>query len=225
MSNKSWLICGILAVVLGCLTLQAKTIPELRAAAEKGDADARFELGLYHKFGICGDGNKTTAEKLFIAAAAQDHKAARAMCCGEGYGVRKDAVKAIALFHQAAEAGDAWSQFWLGAFYFGNRAPEKAVMWFRKAAEQGNSWGQVFLGMAYLGISKNENAPRDPQRGFEWCLKSAEQGNVMGQMILGGCYAGGKGAPRDIEKAVYWLRKAAAQDCEPAKAALKKLEK
>lgn len=225
MSKKNRLICGILAVVMGCLTLQAKTIPELRAAAEKGDAEAQFELGLYYEFGICVADDKMTAEKLFRQAAEQGHRAARAMCCGEGYGVKKDAVKAITLFHQAAEAGDAWSQFWLGSFYGANNAPEKSLHWFRKAAEQGNSWGQVFLGMWYLGIGKNENAPEDPKRGFEWCRKSAEQGNVMGQLILGGCHAGGKGVPKDIEKAVYWLRKAAEQDCEPAKAALKKLGK
>ena len=52
MSNKSRLFCGILAVVMGCLTLQAKTIPELRTAVEKGDADAQFELGVYYSFGM-----------------------------------------------------------------------------------------------------------------------------------------------------------------------------
>ena len=220
MSKKSWLVCGILAAALCSLSLQAKTFREVRAAAEKGDADARFELGLYHSLGICVKRDAAETEKWFRKAAEQGHVAARAYCLSEGYGVEQDLEKAGEVARPAAEAGDPWAQFCMGIHYAEND-PERSLLWFRKAAEQGNSWGQVFAGMAYLGIMKG--VPEDPTQAVYWFRKAAEQGNPMGQLMLGGCYAGGKGVPQDIEKAVYWFRKAAEQGFEPAKTALKKL--
>ena len=221
MSKKRWLICGILAVMLGCLTLEARTFQEVRAAAEQGDADAQFELGLYHSLGICVKNDAAETEKWFRKAAEQGHVAARAYCLSEGYGAKKDLEKAGEVARPAAEAGDHWAQFCMGIHYGAKEDPEKSLLWFRKAAEQNNSWAQVFLGMAYLGIMKG--VPADPAQGVYWFRKAAEQENPMGQMMLAGCYAGGEGVPRDLDKAVYWFRKAAEQGCEPAKAALKKL--
>ena len=220
MTKKSRLVGVILAVMLGSV-LQARTFPETRAAAEKGDADAQFELALYHSVGICVKGDAAEMEKWFRKAAGQGHIAARAYCLSEGYGVGKDPEKAAEIARPAAEAGDTGAQFCMGIHYAGKNDPEKSVFWFRKAAEQGNSWAQVFAGMAYLGIIKG--IPEDPEEGARWLRKAAEQGNPMGQMMLGGCYAGGQGVPRDLNKAAYWLRQAAAQGCEPAKAALKKM--
>ena len=65
MSKKTWLLCGILTVMMGGLTLQAKTFQEVRPAAEKGDADAQLELGLYCSFGICVKKDESMAKKFF----------------------------------------------------------------------------------------------------------------------------------------------------------------
>ena len=222
MSKRSCWIGGILAAVTVCLTLQAKTFPEIRAAAEKGDADAQFELGIYYSVGICVKMDEATAKKWYLKAADQGHVAARSTCLSEGYGVEKDLEKAGEVARQAAETGDPWGQFCMGTYYGVKAAPEQSIRWFRKAADQGNGWAQVFLGMGYLGIMKG--APEDPEQAFFWLKKAAEQGNAMGQILLGGCYISGTGVPKDREKAAYWLRQAAEQGCEQAKAALKKLE-
>ena len=220
MSKKSCLIGGILAAVMCCLSLQARTFQEVRAAAETGDADAQFELGIYCVSGLCGMKNREAAEKWFRKAADQGHIAARAMCFSEGYGVKKDIAKAVELARQAAETGDVWSQLCLGILYAADDN-QQSLHWFRKAAEQGNGWAQVLLGLAYLGIPMK--VPEDPEQAFFWLKKAAEQGNAMGQMLLGGCYISGTGVPKDREKAVDWLRKVAEQGCEQAKAALKQL--
>lgn len=221
MFKKNRLIGGILAVMLGCLTLEAKTFQEVCAAAEKGDADAQFELGLYHSVGICVKNDRAAGEKWFRKAAAQGHVAARSTCLSEGYGVQKDLEKAGEIARKAAEGGDPWAQFCLGTYYGVKKDPAQSAAWFRKAAAQGNAWGQVFAGMAGLGLLKG--VPKDPVQAVRWLRQAAEQGHPLGQFFLAGCYIGGEGVPQDRKQAVYWLRRAAAQGLEPAKAALKKL--
>ena len=55
------------------------------------------------------------------------------------------------------------------------------------------------------------------------CLKRAEQGNAFAQAMIGSLYESGQVVPQDHKEAVKWYRKAAGQNFEPAKAALKKL--
>lgn len=223
MSKKSWLVCGILAAMMGCLTLQAKTFQEIRADAEKGDADAQFELALYYNFGVCGPKDEETAKQWCIKAARQGHRAAFATCLEEGYGMKKDSSKSKELLRQAAENGDVWAQFCFGISFIGTNENKQAVFWLRKAAEQGNSWAQLFFCLNYVGITKNKDITVNPQLGIEFCTKSAMQGNALGQMLLGSFYARGEGVEKDLTKATYWLRKAAEQGNEQAKAALKQL--
>ena len=220
MLNWSRSVGTALAVMMCFLSLQAKTLPEIRAAAEQGDADAQFELGVYYSVGICVKMDEATAKKWYLKAAEQGHVAARATCLSEGYGVKKDIAKAVDWLRKASETGDVWSQLCLGIQYAADDN-KQSLHWFRKAAEQGNGWAQVALGLAYLGIPMK--VPRDPEQAFFWLKKAAEQGNAMGQMLLAGCYTGGTGVPKDREKAVYWLRQAADQGCEPAEESLKKL--
>ena len=224
MSRKNCLLHGLAALMMGCaaLTLHAEmmTLPELRSAAEKGDADAQFELGLCNSLGYCMKKDPAAARQWFGKAAAQGHKAARAACVVEGYDSSASKKAARESLRKAAEEGDAWAQFYLGTCC-GDHDPRQAVRWFREAALQGNAWGQVLLGMAYLGIVRG--VPQDQAQGARWCTKAAEQGHAMGQMFLGGCYAGGAGVTRDPAKAVHWLRKSADQGYEPARAMLKKM--
>ena len=45
---------------------------------------------------------------------------------------------------------------------------------------------------------------------MEWYLKAAEQNYARAQLYIGMLYAYGNGVPRDVDKAIYWYRKAAA---------------
>ena len=48
-------------------------------------------------------------------------------------------------------------------------------------------------------------------KAFEWYIKSAEQGDSAGQYFVGRAYERGEGVGRDMNAAVNWYRKSAAQ--------------
>ena len=66
------------------------------------------------------------------------------------------------------------------------------------------------LGSAYefgrRGVS------RDNARAIYWYQEAAERGNVEAQYWLGLKYERGHDPPKDIDKALFWLRRAAAYD-------------
>jgi len=224
MMKNFWKI-GVLAVTaalcgVSALPAETLTIPELRAAAERGSADAQFELSLCYALGFCVKKDPAMTKKWCLAAAAKGHKAARCTAVSEGFlkGDRKAAHESL---RKAAESGDAWAQFSL-ATYSADRDPSETFRWLRKAADKGNAWAQIFMAMGCFGIIKG--GPQDPEQGFRWASKAAEQGHPMGQYFLGGCYAGGQGVAPDRDKAVYWLRKAAERGFEPAQEAMKRIK-
>jgi len=57
---------------------------------------------------------------------------------------------------------------------------------------------------------------KDYQQAFKWLEMSAEAGFVQAQRALSEMYAKGEGTEKDLEKAKYWLGKAAEQGDEDA---------
>ena len=84
--------------------------------------------------------------------------------------------------HQAAEQGDAETQFSLGQIYsFGRGVPqdeEQAAKWYRYAAEQGNSRAQFMLGEMYAG---GQGTPEDHVRAYAWLNLAAAQCGLTGR--------------------------------------------
>ena len=54
-----------------------------------------------------------------------------------------------------------------------------------------------------------------------WFRKSAELGNAFAQYMMGNCLEKGEGIPQDLDEAMLWYEKAAAQGHEGA---MKKIE-
>ena len=77
-----------------------------------------------------------------------------------------DSIEAI---RTRAEAGDAFSQFYLGASYnSGEGVPQdavEAVAWYRQAAEQGYAHAQHNLGVNYRN---GEGVPQDAVEAYKW---------------------------------------------------------
>jgi TPR repeat protein len=75
-------------------------------------------------------------------------------------------------------------------------------------ARHGDAKAQFKLGRAYyeglFGFEVNY------EEAVLWFTRSAEQGTEEAQFYLGKCYLNGTGAEKDSDKAVYWLKKAAA---------------
>ena len=130
------------------------------------------------------------------------------------------------IFEKARE-GDATSQCRLGKFFYQGKSVNvnyhNAIDWFSKAAEQGDIESLFYLGRCYYfgnGYNKdyvkaidcfNKVAKEDHDR--------ANKGvNWDAQLFLFFIYRdGGYGVEQDLQKAVYWLKRAAEQGdtCHP----------
>ena len=103
-----------------------------------------------------------------------------------GYaGVEQDYAKALELYTEAGEKGDADAQAQVGYIYqFGCGIEpdyEKAMEWNNRAAQQGNAQGQAQIGWLYqqgLGVTQNlDEAGR-------WYTRAADQGNEWAEERL-----------------------------------------
>ena len=122
-----------------------KLLADVRAKAEKGDAQSQFELGEVFYFGVLGVAeDEAEAVKWFRKAAEQNYADAQCIL-GVGYtfgqGVAKDDVEAVKWFRKAAEQNLARAQFNLGTCYTFGRGVAKdyvqAVKWFRPKLAKG----------------------------------------------------------------------------------------
>ncbi len=81
----------------------------LRQAAEAGDAEAMYLLGVAHAQGRLVARDEAQAARWFAKAAQRDHlraKVSLGYCCAAGRGVPRDLEKAYILLREAADAGD-----------------------------------------------------------------------------------------------------------------------
>lgn len=129
-----------------------------------------------------------------------------------GAGVEKDAAKAVASLHCAAEQGYAPAQYMLAMLYYiGKDVPADAAAqyrWSRAAAEQGYAPAQDALGICYakgLGVEKN------PAEALKWYRLAAEQGYPRAQENVALAYRRGLGVEKNMEEALRWYRRAAEQ--------------
>ena len=90
-----------------------------RLAAEQGNADAQFALGLIYGLGQSGPKDSAEAVKWYRLAAEQGHPAARnslGVAYDHGEGVPRDNVEAAKWYYLAAEQGEADAHGQLGTF-------------------------------------------------------------------------------------------------------------
>ncbi len=120
--------------------------------------------------------------------------------------------EAMKWFRQAAEAGDALAQLWVGRMFAqGLEVPKderEAVKWYRRAADQENSSAQNNLATMYRNGS---GVVKDQEEAVRWYRKAADRGNAAGQGNLGWMYHNGFGVTKDYDEAVKWYKKAADQ--------------
>lgn len=191
-----------------------------RRLAERGNAEAQYELGRYYETVVR---DEVEAMKWYLKAAEQEKTMPQpklGRCCyvlGEFYlmgkGVTKNLGQAVSWLRKAAEQGDADALILLSGMYDeGLNVTQdymEAIKWFRKAAEQGSAYAQFKLGQMY---HDGKGVGRDDMEAVKWFRKGAEQENAAAQYSLGVCYTDGLGVAKDVPEAVKWLRKAAEQD-------------
>jgi len=126
----------------------------VKKAAEQGNANAQYNLGVCYAEGKGVKQDYTEAVKWFVKAAGQGNAEAQfniGFLYERGTGVNKDYTEAIKWYKKAAEQGISEAQFKLGMYYeYGigvEKDAVKAAGWFLKAAEQGNTEARKRLGM------------------------------------------------------------------------------
>lgn len=180
-----------------------------RKAAEKGDADAMFNMGvMYHN----GQGvQQDYREAMHWFRKAADKGVAEAMfgvgaIYHNGRGVLQDSRQAMNWFRKAGKRGHPGAMFNLASMYHqGLCTPQdyrKAMRWFRKAADKGNVDAMVNLALMY---NKGEGVPQNcyPQ-AKRWFRKAAERGNTKAMCNMAVMYWKGQGVPQDYRKAYAW---------------------
>ncbi len=131
-------------------------------------------------------------------------------------GCPKDAPRALALFEQAAAAGDVRAYREIGRLcWFGRDGVEKDSARAAEALEKGYELGQVACAAALGAYCYNGyGSPRQIERGVKWLHIAADQHDDLTSMRhLAGYYGANETADlNDPEKAVYYAEKLLAEN-------------
>lgn len=211
----------------------------LKKSAEKGDAQAQFDLGQCYFNGQGADRDLIQAFEWFAKSAGQGHVKAQyalALCYDKGYGTPKNTQKAFEWAQKAAKSGHANAQHYLAEYYENlavnsrqdtaenrtmlNEWHKKAFVQYQKAAEQGEADAQFNLGLCLdFCLQGREKLTTQHAKAREWFTKAAEhyqtladRGDAEAQYILYRLFAGGLGVKADMKKAVEWLKTSAEQE-------------
>ncbi len=182
-----------------------KQFADLKVKAERGDAQAQFELGTNF-----WQTDLKEAMKWFLKAAEQDHKEA-CLYAGSHFSwsasPTNDPSKGFEFFLRGARLGDAACQYFAGQCYiFGEgtaaNVPE-GVRWAEKSANQGYATAQWALaGWYYQG----EVVPRNLTNAIHYYQFRAEAGDGRAQFRLGYIHAT---ETKNIPEAMKWFQKGA----------------
>ena len=195
---------------------EPQDVEAFRLAAEQGDAEAQYKLGVIYSEGKGVPQDAGEAVRWYWLAADQGHAGGQNVI-GEMYaygeGVAQDDAEALRWFRLAADQLLARAQYNLGVLYENGRSvvakdDAEAARWFRLAADNGFADAQFLVGlMFFLG----RGVPQDEAEGVRWLRLAAERGHVLAQFNLGVAYDGGGGIQEDDVEAARWFRLAADQ--------------
>lgn len=182
-------------------------------AAELGNGDAKYDLGIcYHKgFGCQQD--DALAVQCFSSGANELHLeciCALGICYEFGIGCETDHSCAFNLYEKGAELGHAKATNNLGGCYFYGHGveknKEKAIELYRRAAELGDSSAECRLGICF---ENGDGFEKDLNAAFAHYKRAAELGNATAAYRLAVCYDSGIGTEQNFNKAFKYYDSAA----------------
>ena len=193
----------------------------LRRAAEAGHLQAQTDLGGIYFSGGTGvhqDGKESL--KWFTLAANQGSKEAlvyMGLIHRMGLGVPHDEMKAREYWKQAAEAGIAEAQYYMGSFTTatGDLNAAKQAEWLRRAVQSGNPGlaAKAACALGYLyAEGKGGGIRRDMKESARWYAIAAQGGDMRAQLVYGIMLLQGESVPKDAEKGMSYIRMSAGQD-------------
>jgi hypothetical protein len=178
---------------------------EWQPAAESGNANAEFDMGLLFSSGHGVTQDYAKAADWYRKAAEQGVVAAEynlAVLYSNGQGVKQDKAEAAKWFTKVAEAGITQAATALGDLYSSDEGLPKdyvqAEKWYQIAADKGFPDAQFGLGLVY---DLQESYPM----AIEWYTKAADAGYAPAMTNLGLLYYNAQGEKRDLVQAYAWL--------------------
>ena len=206
---------------------------QMQTAAERGDADACFDLGHCYDVGIVVEQDDAQAFYWYRRSAELGDMVGQyntGLYYLNGYGTTENAQKAVEWFRKSAYQGYVNAQFMLGECYdCGWGVPQNyayAVIWYQEAAKSEHLEAQYQLGLHY---EKGRGVALYTAAAIQYYLKVAnEQTNVEkfvvdAQFRLGEIYNNKNGAQYNVPLAVHWYRRAAGNGHSGAQKALEGL--
>jgi Sel1 repeat len=193
----------------------AAKVEDCRVRAEKGDANAQFDLsGMYYR----GSGLSQNYAEAFrwCRSSAEQGNAKAEYGLGHFYlmgeGVSQDYAESLRWTRKAADQGFAPADYGVGFMYREGKGVQQdyaeAARWYRKGADQGDAMAQSEFGLMYY---KGQGVPPDYYESARWYRKAADQGYPLAESGIGFMLFYGHGVPQDRAEAERWFRKAATQ--------------
>jgi len=186
----------------------------LAQAAEGGDARGAHEFGLYLM--QRGDPGAAQDALSWLQLAAESGRTAAfgdyAQALGDWVHGPQDLEGARRWYVRAGESGDPASALIAGVMFMEGEggAPDEAegARLIQIAAEYGlpAAMGQHAL-VLFQGTSLQ---PPNPAGAVDWARQGADANDPDSQFLLAYAMARGDGAPRDLERAYYWVLRAGA---------------
>lgn len=186
-----------------------------RDAAEKGDANGLYNLGMCYLNGWGVKKNRDKAFNHFRAAASLGHSEAINNIGGlyrDGISVERDYAIATSWFKKSADMGNPYGQLNYGlALQRGEgveKDEKKAYSMFQAAVAGGSEEAMNALGMCFyngVGVEK------DRKMAVGWFARASKAGVAAAMDNLAECYASGTGGlKRDQTQATVWKIRARA---------------
>jgi uncharacterized protein len=200
------LLGELYAAGLGVAQDWSKAAEWYRLAAGRGDPNAAFALAMLKLDGKGLPRDAAEGRRLLESAADAVPDAAYTLGLMLLQENKADSDRrAVQLFREAAEAGDADGEYALAIVLRDGRGVSRdnaqAAAWMGRAARDRNVSAQVEYGIMLFngdGVRKDETA------GAKMFLRAAEQGNPVAQNRLARIYAAGRGLTRNPVEAAKW---------------------
>ena len=185
----------------------AKAYKEWKAAADSGQPEAEFDLGLLYAQGLGVRRDMTEAARWYRKAAEQGNSAAQfalGQMYSRGWGVPSDEADAVRWLQMAnsPESEGPPTNWSIVEGYGTTRDPAQAVYWYEQAAAKGHPEAQYNLARLY---ADGEGVKRDQEQAARWVSASARQGYAPALATFGERYATGRGVPQNDKRAYFWL--------------------
>ena len=172
------LLLSAAVMILAVRLTATSDLDSLKVAAEQGDAEAQFNLGVMYDTGEGIPKNPAEAVRWYRMAAEQGDAKAQfylGVMYHTGEGVPENDAEAVRWYRMAAEQGDADAQYNLGLMYdTGEGVPEayvQAYAWYNIAAAQGNETAKenlesVIYMMTTADITKAQELSREYWKAY-----------------------------------------------------------